>query len=100
MLCVRPNGAMRREGQPSGRSVGTHTCPDTQLCYALHMADEVNAALARIDAALRRIEVAGTRPPAQSTAPELEARHARLRATVEDAVAALDKMIAGSAAHG
>jgi len=62
------------------------------------MADEVNAALARIDAALRRIENACAGAPLPT--PDLEARHAKLRSTVAESVAALDQLIASSAAHG
>ena len=72
-------------------------CSSEPLCYALHMADEVNTALARIDAALRRIEAVAARPVSSHGAPEPEARHLKLRASVEESIAALDNLIANGA---
>jgi hypothetical protein len=58
------------------------------------MADQAHDfALARIDRALARIEAAAARRPAGGD-PQLVERHARLRARVEKAIAALDEISA------
>ncbi|RSV16360.1 MULTISPECIES: hypothetical protein [Sphingomonas] len=52
-----------------------------------------NPGLARIDAALRRIEAAARARAA--AAESLEQRHAALRASMAEAITALDQVIAG-----
>lgn len=54
---------------------------------------QANPGLARIDAALRRIEAAARARAA--AAESLEQRHAALRASMAEAITALDQVIAG-----
>ncbi|MBB3910403.1 hypothetical protein [Sphingomonas desiccabilis] len=54
---------------------------------------EANPGLARIDAALQRIEAAARARAA--AAESLERRHAALRASMAEAITALDHVIAG-----
>lgn len=62
--------------------------------------DRSKRALARIEAALARIEAASRRSASASGAEldELRARHARLRAAVQDGLEQLDSLIEGAQA--
>lgn len=61
--------------------------------------DPSSAALARIEAALSRIEAAARRPRPAATTPDmadLQARHDRLRAAVQESLGQLDQLIEGA----
>jgi hypothetical protein len=62
-------------------------------------ADRSKAAMARIEAALARIEGAARVPRAGETGPQLadlQAKHDRLRAAVQDSLEQLDQLIEGA----
>ena len=61
--------------------------------------DPSNTAFARIEAALARIEAAAARPRAAQTGGDLgqlQGKHDRLRAAVQDTLTQLDQMIEGA----
>ncbi|MCC6925776.1 hypothetical protein [Novosphingobium sp.] len=62
-------------------------------------ADRSKAAMARIEAALARIEAAAAAPrvaPASADMANLQSRHDRLRAAVQDSLEQLDQLIEGA----